>query len=64
MPSPHWSDEYARMLEDCEKRSSKLNDWELTFVDSMTNNIDRGRAPTAKQIVCLERIWERVTSNG
>jgi len=56
-----WSDEYLRMLDDCVKRQSKLSEWEITFVDSLTLQIERGRTPTAKQIEVLDRIWERVT---
>jgi hypothetical protein len=58
----HWSDEYARMLADCEKRESKLSDWERTFVDSLGQHIARGRTPTPKQTATLDAIWERVTA--
>ena len=58
----HWSDEYARMLNDCEKRESKLSDWEIGFIDSISMQIAAGRIPTAKQIEKLEAIWERVTA--
>ena len=58
----HWSDEYARMLDDCEKRESKLSDWEIGFIDSISMQIAAGRIPTAKQIERLEAIWERVTA--
>ena len=27
-----WADEYVTLLEDCEKRSERLSDWELGFV--------------------------------
>lgn len=57
-----WSDEYARMLEDCEKRESQLSEWEASFVDSLSDQISRGRQPTPKQIEKLDDIWERVTS--
>lgn len=60
--SAHWSDEYARMLDDCEKRESKLSDWEIGFIDSLGMQIAAGRLPTAKQIAKLEAIWERVTA--
>ena len=58
----HWSDEYACMLNDCEKRESKLSDWEIGFIDSISMQIAAGRIPTAKQIEKLEAIWERVTA--
>ena len=57
----HWSDEYSQMLADCEKRESKLSEWEASFIDSLQKYIADGRTPTAKQIACLDRIWERVT---
>jgi hypothetical protein len=57
-----WSDEYARMLDDCEKRESKLSDWEIGFVDSLGMRIAAGKTPTPKQIETLDTIWERVTA--
>ena len=60
--SAHWSDEYDRMLTDCEKRESKLSEWEIGFIDSLGMQIAAGRTPTAKQIEKLEAIWERVTA--
>ena len=59
--STQWTDEYLRMLEDCEKRESKLSEWEASFIDSLSVQIGRGRTPTAKQIEVLDRVWERVT---
>jgi len=50
------------MLADCEKRESKLSDWERTFVDSLGQQIARGRTPTPKQTATLDAIWERVTA--
>jgi hypothetical protein len=49
------------MLTDCEKRESKLSDWERGFVDSLSHQIAHGRTPTPKQIETLDSIWERVT---
>ena len=39
-----WADEYVTMLEDCEKRSEKLTDWECGFVDSLQRQIAPHRA--------------------
>jgi hypothetical protein len=50
------------MLEDCEKRESKLSEWETGFIDSLSVQIGRGRVPTPKQIEKLDAIWERVTA--
>lgn len=59
-----WADEYATLLEDCEKRSEKLTDWELGFVDSLQRQITDGRRPSQKQIETLDTIWERATARG
>jgi len=52
------------MLEDCEKRSEKLTDWECGFVDSLQRQLAEGRRPSAKQIETLDTIWERATKRG
>lgn len=57
-----WADEYLRMLDDCERRESKLNDWERGFVDSLRRQIEDGKTPSAKQLDKLNSIWERVTA--
>ncbi len=54
-------DEHPAMIEDCEKRESKLTDWERSFIDSLSAQVARGRALTDKQAAALDRIWERVT---
>ena len=53
-------DEVAQMLDDLERRSEKLTDWETTFVDSVTEQMVR-RPLSVKQIETVEKIWERVT---
>lgn len=59
-----WTSEYQQLLEDCEKRSDRLNDWELGFVDSLEKQIANGYRPTPKQIEALDQIWERATARG
>ena len=59
-----WAEEYVTLLEDCEKRSEKLTDWELGFVDSLQRQLADGRRPTAKQIETLDRVWEKATARG
>jgi hypothetical protein len=54
-------DDIEDMLNDCEKRSSKLSDWETTFIDSISTQRGRGRALSAKQVETLTAIWERIT---
>lgn len=57
-----WTDEYERMLEDCQHREAKLTDWERDFVDSLDRRLAHGKTPTPKQCEVLDRIWERVTA--
>lgn len=57
-----WTAEYAHMLDDCEKRESRMTEWEQQFCDSLSKQIGNGRTPTARQIETLDRIWEKVTA--
>jgi hypothetical protein len=59
-----WADEYLTMLDDCEKRESRLTDWERSFVDSLRRQIEQGRRPSAKQIETLDSCWARATARG
>ena len=59
-----WADEYITLLDDCEKREERLNDWERGFVDSLRRQIEQGRRPTPKQIETLDNTWERATKRG
>ena len=59
-----WADEYLTLIEDCEKRSGRLSDWELQFIDSLNKWILDGKRPTPKQIETLEGVWEKATSRG
>jgi hypothetical protein len=59
-----WADEYITLIEDCERRSERLNDWELSFIDSLRRWIEEGKRPTAKQIETLDNTWEKATSRG
>lgn len=53
-------DEHVQMLEDCEKRSEKLTEWEQQFIDSLGHQIAE-RPLSEKQVEKLEKIWERLT---
>ena len=54
-------EEAGRMIADCEKRESKLSEWEAGFIDSIGKQLaDNGRL-SKKQLDRLEEIWERVT---
>jgi len=61
---PNWAEDYLTMIEDCEQRESRLTEWEGTFIDSIKDQIERGRALSLKQTETLDRIWERVTAKG
>ncbi len=47
------------MLEDCQKRESKLNEWERGFIQSISEIDIENISP--KQYETLENIWEKVT---
>lgn len=53
-----WTSEYSTLIEDCEKRSERLDDWSLSFLDSLSRQIAAGRRPSPKQIERLDEIWE------
>lgn len=59
-----WADEYLTMVEDCEKRESRLTPWEMRFIDSIRNSLERDKLLSVKQTETLDRIWERVTASG
>lgn len=52
------------MIDDCEKRESKLTDWDVNFLDSISNQLDKNRSLSQKQIEKLESIWEKATKHG
>lgn len=56
--------EALTLVEDCIRRESRLSDWERSFVDSISDQLARGRSLTAKQIETLEEVWERATAKG
>lgn len=59
-----WADEYMTMLEDCEKRSDRLSEWDSGFVDSLRLQIAEGHRLSAKQAEALDDIWKRATARG
>lgn len=59
-----WADEYLTMIEDCEKRESRLTEWEVGFVDSIRNRLEQEKPLSQKQIETLENLWDRVTAHG
>lgn len=59
-----WTSEYLQLIEDCESRSERLDDWTLKFIDSLKSQIADGRRPTPKQVDALDRAWEHATAKG
>ena len=58
------ADEYLRMVDDCEKRESRLNDWERNFIDSIRRQLDEDKPLSPKQAETLDQTWERATARG
>ena len=56
--------EHAQLIEDCENRSERLDDWSVNFIDSISRQLADGRALTANQVEKLDEIWERATARG
>lgn len=61
---PHWTDEYKQLIEDCENREHRLNDWERTFIDSIKNQLIAEQPLSPKQSDRLDEIWEKATARG
>lgn len=56
--------EHAQLIEDCEHRSDRLDDWSVNFINSISRQLAGGRALTANQVEKLDEIWERATAKG
>lgn len=61
---PHWTDEYLEMINDCEDRESRMNEWECGFCESIRERLEQEKTLSKKQIETLENIWEKVTKEG
>lgn len=57
-------DEHQQMVEDCEKRESRLDDWQRSFIDSIGRQLAEGRALTKAQADKLDEVWEHATARG
>jgi hypothetical protein len=57
-------EEWALMVGDCEKRESRLTEWERSFVQSIGETLAKGYTLTTKQDETLGEIWERATARG
>lgn len=61
MAKEHWTDDYVKMVEDCENRESMLSEWEAGFIESVGNQLAEQQRISPKQIETLEKIWDKVT---
>lgn len=52
------TDEQNLMIHDCMKRDSKMNAWEIDFIE----DLEYCEVLTDAQSAKLEKIWDRVTS--
>ena len=59
-----WTDEYFQLIDDCEKRDSKLSAWDADFLVSIRERLEQKRPLSQKQSNILDDIWERATRNG
>lgn len=51
--------EAAFIIEELEKISHKLTDWEVKFVDSIEHQIDDHKRLSPKQLETINNIWEK-----
>lgn len=56
--------DHTQLIEDCENRSERLDDWSVNFVDSVRRQLEDGRRLTANQVEKLDEIWEIATAKG
>lgn len=59
-----WTDEYITLIDDCEKRDSKLSAWDVDFLVSIRERLEQKRPLSPKQSDILDDIWEKATRNG
>lgn len=61
-----WTTPYLQLISDCEKRESRLTEWERNFVQSVREQLeDNPPVPLSpKQSEKLDQIWEKATEKG
>ena len=57
-------DERLTLIQDCVHRESLLSEWEVNFIDSISNLLEGGGSLSPKQDGVLNKLWDRVTENG
>jgi hypothetical protein len=53
-----------QLIADCEKRESKLSDWDRGFIDSIQKRLGDNKTLTKKQQDKLSGIWDACTEDG
>lgn len=56
--------EQSKLVADCVTRESRLSDFERHFIDSIGDQLERGRDLSKKQSELLDEIWTRATELG
>lgn len=59
-----WTDEYLTLVDDCEKRESRLTEWQAEFIDSIRRQLENEKPLSIRQVETLENIWELATADG
>lgn len=59
-----WTDEYLTLVADCEKRESRLTEWQVEFIDSIRDRLENEKPLSPRQTETLEKIWELATAGG
>lgn len=57
-------EETGQMIKDCQKRESRMTEWECNFIESIDEQFSRNGSLSPKQLQILDNIWEKVTANG
>ncbi len=57
-------DDAMQLIEDCENREDRLDDWSVNFIDSVRRQIESGKSLTLNQRTKLDEVWERATKSG
>ena len=52
------------LIQDCENREERLDDWERGFLDSIRRQLENNRRLTDAQETRLNAIWEKVTEKS
>lgn len=57
-------EEYEQMIDDCENRDHRLNEWSRGFLASLRERCGELRPLTDNQVEKLNEVWEHATLKG